>query len=164
MLNQATSPPPTTARLPSPPRTMRREIRRWGDGFSMGGGVSSGGSRVGDSIAPGAEVRVGSACGDFKNSDNSDCDKTGVSSDPEESGSVDMNVGALECNAGSGAFPHACSRALANARRLAKRCCGSFARAMNITCSTSDEIVGTFSRKDGREANICWLAISVKDP
>ena len=124
---------------------------------------------VGGSIAPGtaeigAEVRVASACDGFTNVNSSDCDRTGVNSDAEESGGGGMKVGALESNTGPGAFPAACSSALAKACRLAKRRCGSLARAISITCSTSGVIVGTLSCKDGREANMCWVAISVNDP
>ena len=158
-LNHATRPPPTTTRLPNPPKSMRREMRRWG-GFPAGGGVSC----IGGSIAPGAEVWVISACDGFTNVNSSDCASTGVNSGAEESGSGGMKVGALESIAGPGAFPAACSRALAKARRLVKRCCGSFARAVIITCSTSGEMVGIFSCKDGGEAKTCWVAISVKDP
>src|SRR5437764_2549117 len=56
----------------------------------------------------------------------------------------------------------ACSRAVAKAWMLRKRCCGSFARAISTTCSTSEGMVGTFVRKGGGEANICWLTTSVK--
>lgn len=111
----------------------------------------------------GAEVWVESASGGFTNVRSSDCDRTGVSSGGEEK-CGGIIVGALVSNAGSGAFPAACSRALAKARRLEKRCCGSLARAISSTCSTSGEIVGNFSRKGERVANICWVAISVKVP
>ena len=62
------------------------------------------------------------------------------------------------------AFPLACTSALAKARSVAKRCCGSLARAIAMTCSTSSGSVGSLSRKDGTGANTCWLAISVNVP
>ena len=61
-------------------------------------------------------------------------------------------------------IPLACSRALAKAWRLAKRCWGSLAKAIMITFSTSGESAGSFSCKEAGVAKTCWLAISVKDP
>ena len=122
-----------------------------------------GGSIAASTEGKGAEVWVGSATGGFTNVRSSDCDRTGVSSGGEEKRGG-IIVGALVSNACSGAFPHACSSALAKARRLEKRCCGSLASAIISTCSTSGDIVGSFSLKGGRVANICWVHNSVKDP
>lgn len=58
----------------------------------------------------------------------------------------------------------ACSNALAKARTLPKRCLGSLASAVITTCSTSAEMLGTFSRSDGGDARQCLAAISVKKP
>src|ERR1051325_8558328 len=58
----------------------------------------------------------------------------------------------------------ACSRAVAKAATLAKRCVGSLASAVNMTCSTSGEIEGTFSRREGTGDSICLTAISVNEP
>ena len=121
------------------------------------------GSIAASTEGTGGGVCLGSATGGFTNVRSSDCERTGVSSGGEEKGGG-IIVGALVSNAGSGAFPHACSSALAKARRLEKRCCGSLASAIISTCSTSGDIVGSFSRKGGRVANICWVAISVKVP
>src|ERR1700694_629390 len=63
-----------------------------------------------------------------------------------------------------GVILQACSKALAKACTLPKRRCGSFARAVSTTCSSSGEMVGIFSDKGGGGIRICWLAISVKDP
>src|SRR5712691_6729213 len=58
----------------------------------------------------------------------------------------------------------ACSNALANACIFAKRSFGSLASVVITTCSTSGEIVGTFSRKGEGGVTVCWTAISVKEP
>lgn len=58
----------------------------------------------------------------------------------------------------------ACSKAVANACTLEKRCCGSFASALNTTSSTRDEMPEILPYRDGGGVSTCWLAISVKDP
>src|SRR5438876_9287498 len=63
-----------------------------------------------------------------------------------------------------GASLLACSSALANACTVTKRCLGSFASAVFTTCSSSDEIVGTRSRKGAGGANMCCVQSSVKEP
>src|SRR5271165_2715533 len=59
---------------------------------------------------------------------------------------------------------HDCSRAWAKARTFAKRRCGSLASATMTACSTEGGIPGAFSCNGGGGTNICWLAISEKDP
>src|SRR2546425_11684102 len=49
----------------------------------------------------------------------------------------------------------ACSKALANACTLAKRCCGSLASAVITTSSALGGIAETFERRDGGGTYIC---------
>ena len=58
----------------------------------------------------------------------------------------------------------ACSKAVANACIVTNRSFGSLASAIKTTCSTSEGIVGTFSRIGGGGTRVCLAAISVNDP
>src|SRR5690348_7800626 len=49
----------------------------------------------------------------------------------------------------------ACSRAVAKACRLLKRCCGSLASAIITTCSIVGPIAGNFSRNGGGGTKRC---------
>ena len=108
----------------------------------------------------GAEVLVELGTGGGRTVKSSDCERTGVRVGAE--GGRGKFVAEAEGHAGP--LPLACSRALAKAWRLAKRCWGSLAKAIMITFSTSGESVGSFSCKEAGVAKTCWLAISVKDP
>ena len=55
----------------------------------------------------------------------------------------------------------ACSNAVAKALTEAKRSSGCFAKAINITCSTSGESVERYSRREGGGMTLCLMAISV---
>ena len=126
----------------------------------MGEGSWVSGSTAASTAGAASEVRVESGTGGERAVKSSDCERTGVRVGAE--GERDRSVAEVDGQAGP--LPLACSRALANACRLAKRCCGSLARAIIITFSTSGAIIGSFSCKDGGEAKTCWLAISVKEP
>jgi len=77
----------------------------------------------------------------------------GVGSDGTGFGCVDTGV--------DGVVWLACSKAVAKACTVAKRCLGSLASAVNTTCSTSSGKVGTFSRKEGGGVIKCLAKISV---
>lgn len=58
----------------------------------------------------------------------------------------------------------ACSKALANAWMLLKRCAGSFCKAVNITCSTSAGRFGTRAFNNGGGVAVCCVMSSTVVP
>src|SRR6266699_4220998 len=120
-MNHASAPPPTTTSPPRPPNSARRVKRR--DGFCPGGGVPGvgegswvSGSTAASTTGAASEVRVEPGAGGERAVKSSDCERTGVRVGAE--GGRDRSVPEVEDQAGP--LPLACSRALANACRLAK--------------------------------------------
>src|SRR5450755_2326731 len=101
-----------------------------------------GGEDVGNSVPcstaanmtdSGAEIRVGPVLEGEINVGSSPWENIGVMVEPMFA--EGMKVASLGRMSGV-TFPLACARALAKARNVTKRCCGSLARAIEMTCST----------------------------
>ena len=72
-------------------------------------------------------------------------------------GGVEIGEGRLDDDTGEGGYALlACSKAVAKADILPKRCVDSLTRVLIITHSTSDEIDGTLLLIGGGGSVLCW--------
>ncbi len=170
--------------------TVRREMRRFdgttkfGETLGASGDVSSDGTGSGVLSGLGADGvdtvsgRDAATTGVLSDEGTTDADgSTPLSEDVSNvDEKLDGGVAVVGCASGVGIVTgsvgadssacsdrEACSNAVANACTLPKRCLGSLARAVITTCSTSGEIVGICSRKDGEGTMVCLMAISLYD-